>query len=180
MSVTAALLTVAAFLELPEQEGQKIELIDGEVVAMPLAGYAHEIVKSNFIQMLSVWRASNPIGRVFSETGFQLDEHNSPIPDVSFVRNERLSPDIQGLIQGAPDVAIEVVSSETAAQLERKISLYLAQGSKLVLAAFPQERAIRVHLPDGTARRLVSGSTLEAPDVLPGFSSPVDAFFEGV
>ena len=83
-------------------------------------------------------------------------EHNSPIPDVSFVRNERLSPDIQGLIQGAPDVAIVVVSSETAAQLERKINSYVKHGGKLVVVAFPDQRAIRVHLPDGTARRLVS------------------------
>ena len=180
MSVTAAPLTVEAFLELPEAEGQKIELIEGEVVAMARGGGVHEIVKSNFIQILSVWRVSNPISRVFSETAFQLDEHNTPIPDVSLLRQERLGPAGRGLLRGAPDVAIEVVSSETAAELERKVNLYLAHGSKLVLAAFPQERAVRVYVPGGVSRRLAAGDILEVLDVLPGFSSPVAAFFEGV
>jgi Uma2 family endonuclease len=180
MGVTAAPITVAEFLEMSLPEGHKTELIDGEVVTMPMAWYKHEAVKSNFSQDLSVWRASHPIGRVFCEAGFQLDEHNGLIPDVSFVRNERLGPDIQGPMQGAPDVAIEVVSSETAAQLERKVSLYLQHGSKLVVVAYPDQRALRVHRPDGTSRRLVSGDVLEAPDVLPGFSSPIEAFFEGI
>jgi Uma2 family endonuclease len=180
MGVTAAPITVAEFLEMSLPEGQKTELIDGEVVTMPMAWYKHERVKANFNRGFTAWSLGNPLGLVFNEAGFQLDEHNGLIPDVSFVRNEHLRPDIHGPMQGAPDVAIEVVSSETAAQLARKVALYLQHGSKLVMAAFPEQRELWVHRPDGTARRLGPGEILEAPDVLPGFSSPVEAFFEGI
>lgn len=180
MSVTAAPLTVEAFLELPEPEGQKIELIEGEVVAMGRGGYRHEKVKTNAYGTLKLWLARNPIGEVFAQTMFVLNPEASPIPDVSFVRNERLTPELEGHIQGAPDLAIEIVSSETAAELERKVSLYLAHGSKAVWTVFPKQRAIRVYTPGGASRKLEAHETLDAPELLPGFSGPVAALLQGV
>ena len=43
MGTTTALVTVQEFLALPEMEGQRMELIGGEVVTMPPAGDPHEI-----------------------------------------------------------------------------------------------------------------------------------------
>jgi Uma2 family endonuclease len=50
MSATAAPMTVDEFLELPEAEGEKVELIHGEVVSMAYAGFVHQRVKSNLIR----------------------------------------------------------------------------------------------------------------------------------
>src|ERR1700704_5027709 len=126
MATTTTALTVEDFLKLPEPEGQRTELIEGEVVAMGGGRYAHEIVKANVIEILVGWSIRHRIGKVFSETMFRLDAHNSPMPDVSFVLADRLTPGTEGLIVGAPELAIEVVSSESAAHLEKKIELYLA------------------------------------------------------
>src|ERR1039458_6320409 len=66
MSTTAAPMTVDEFLKLPEVEGEKMELIHGEVVSMAYAGFLHERVKSNLIKILSAWLGQNPFGQVFA------------------------------------------------------------------------------------------------------------------
>ena len=179
-ATTATPLTVEQFLELPEPEGQRFELIRGEVVAMGRGGYAHEKVKANFGRILNAWLAHNPSGEVFTETMFRLDEHNSPITDVSLVLKHRLVPGAEGPLTGAPDLAIEVVSSETASDLESKIDLYLAHGSQCVLAAYPKRRVLRVYDASGFSRKLEQHQVLEGLELLPGFSIPVLAIFEGV
>jgi Uma2 family endonuclease len=180
MGATTTLVTVQEFLQLPEPEGQRIELIGGEVVSMPRAGYPHEVTKSNLIQILAVWLAQHRDWKLFSETAFELDNYNSPIPDLSLVAMSRIRPGTKGLIQGAPDVAIEVVSSETATHLENKIELYFGHGTKSVWVAFPQQRVVRIFDLAGQSKKLEQHQTLEDPDVLPGFQIPVAAIFEGV
>ena len=179
-ATTATLLTVDQFQELPEREGERMELIHGEIVSMPVAGYPHEKTKANLSRILITWANINPIGQVFCETGFRLDEHNAPIPDVSLVLNHRLVPGTEGPLSGAPDLAIEVVSSETASHLETKIDLYLAHGSKAVLVAYPKQRVLRVFDASGLARKLECHQILEGIELLPGFTVPVAAVFEGV
>jgi len=180
MGATTTALTVEDFLRLPEPEGQRIELIEGEVVAMGRGGYAHEIAKANLIEILVAWAIRHRIGKVLSETTFRLDAHNSPIPDVSFVLAARLKPGTEGLIQGAPELAIEVVSSESAAHLEKKIELYLAHGGKAVWTVYPLQRVMWVYDAKGFARKLEADQAIEDAALLPGFSAPVSAIFDGV
>lgn len=121
MATASALLTVDEFLTLPEHEGERVELVEGEVVTMPGAGFPHERVKARVARLLGAWLTQNPLGEVFSETMYRLDEHNCLQPDVSVLLNERIRPGIEGLYPGAPDIAIEIVSSETAAYLQNKV-----------------------------------------------------------
>src|SRR5271154_739892 len=179
MGTTTTLVTVQEFLELPEAEGQRMELIGGEVASMGLAGYPHEITKGNLIEILAVWFAQNRTGKLLSETPFQIDEQNCLIPDVSVIARSRIVPGNSGVLQGAPELAIEVVSSETAARLEEKIELYLARGSKSVWVVFPETRVVRVFDAQGGSRKFERDQTLEDP-ALPGFSALVSAVFEGV
>jgi Uma2 family endonuclease len=180
MGATTMLVTVREFLELPEPEGQRLELIGGEVVTMGRGGMPHEVTKSRIIQILAVWLAQNPVGALFSETMFQLDEQNCLIPDVSVLRHGHTYPGGTGSIQGAPEIAIEVVSSEAAAHLENKIELYLFHGSKSVWVVFPKQRIVRVFDASGHSRKFEQNQTLEDPTALPGFRVPVSAIFEGL
>jgi Uma2 family endonuclease len=177
---TTTLVTVQEFLQMPEPEGQKLELIGGEVVSMGRGKIPHEVVKKNLNKILVVWLAQHPIAELFPETLYQLDEYNSLIPDLGVVFLGRLSPDSIGWIQAAPELAIEVVSpSETAARLERKIDLYLADKCKSVWVVFPEQRVIRIFDSNGQSRKFEQSQTLEDP-VLPGFSAPVSSIFEGI
>ena len=77
-------------------------------------------------------------------------------------------------------MAIEVVSSEKAADLCAKIELYLAHGSKSVWVAYPEQGRIWIYKPSGQGRLFEQNQILEDPDVLRGFSVPVSANFEGI
>jgi Uma2 family endonuclease len=177
MGATTTLVTVQEFLRLPEPDGQRIELIGGEVVTMGRGALPHEAAKKNLIRMLVLWLADHPLGEVWSETTFQLDEFNAPIPDVSVLFPGRISPG-STWIQGAPEIAIEIVSSESAATLEKKIELYLSHGGKSVWVVFPEHRVVRIFDTAGQARMFERHQILEDPNVLPGFSVPVSALFE--
>jgi len=172
-------MTVDEFLKLPEVEGQKKELIHGEVVSMAYAGFVHERVKSNLIKILSAWLGKHPLGQVFAETTYRL-ERDALAPDLSILRNERLTPITNDLPLGAPDLAIEVVSSETVARLRTKIDLYLEHGSKAVWVVHPEARLVEIHSANGQVTIFKQGQVLEDRDALPGFSTPLAAIFEGL
>jgi Uma2 family endonuclease len=177
---TTTLVTVQEFLQMPEPEGQKLELIGGEVVSMGRGKIPHEVVKKNLNKLLVVWLAQNPIAELFPETMYQLDEYTSLIPDLGVVFPGRPSPGSDGWIQDAPELAIEVVSpSETVVRLEKKIDLYLAHKSRSVWVVFPEQRAVRIFSVNGQSRKFEQNQTLEDP-VLPGFSTPVSAIFDGI
>lgn len=176
---TTTLVTVQEFLQMPEPEGQKLELIGGEVVSMGRGRIPHEFVKSNLIQILAVWLAQNPIARLFVETTFDLDEYNSLIPDLSVVFPGRIHPGNTGWMQAAPELAIEVVSSESAERLEEKIELYFAHGSRSVWVVYPKQRVVWVFDANGQSRKFEKSQALEDP-VLSGFSTPTSSIFEGI
>ncbi len=181
MSTAVSLLTVEEFLQLPEELDVKAELIEGVVVEMGRGRLRHELGKAEFNKFLTGYALGNPIGVVLSETLFVLGDGNAFQPDVSFVRTERLAgQDPEKNFQGAPDLAVEVVSSETAAQLERKVRLYLRAGSRAVWVAYPEERGVRAFHADGIARWLEGDQVLEEPDLLPGFAVKVSQLFEGI
>ena len=179
MGTTTTLVTVQEFLQLPEPEGQRLELIGGEVVSMGRGGRTHEFVKFNIAKVLFAWLLQNRSGKILTETAFQIDKRNSPIPDISFVSASGETVGGDGLLQGAPELAIEVVSSETAVRLEAKIELYLANGSKSVWVVFPEQRVVRIFSLDGQSKKFEQNQMLQDP-VLPGFSAPVSAIFEGI
>jgi Uma2 family endonuclease len=176
---TTTLVTVQEFLQMPEPEGQKLELIGGEVVSMGRGKIPHEVVKKNLNKILVLWLGQNPIAELFPETMYQLDKYNSLIPDLGVLFPGRLSPGTSGWIQAAPELAIEVVSSETADRLEQKIELYLAHGSRSVWVVYPKQRVIRIFDANGQSRKFEQSQTLEDP-ALPGFSAPVSSIFEGI
>jgi Uma2 family endonuclease len=180
MGATTTLVTVREFLDRPETEGLLEELIGGEVISMPRSGYPHEVTKSNIIQVLTAWSLENPSLRLFCEAAYQLDDRNCLIPDLSLLASDRIVPGSTGVFQRAPELAIEVVSSESAARLEDKIELYLAHGSRSVWVVYPNQRVERVFDANGGAKRFEQDQPLADAAVLPGFNVPTSAIFEGV
>lgn len=176
---TTTLVTVQEFLQMPEPEGQKLELIGGEVVSMGRGRIPHEVTKKNLTKILVLWLAEHPIAELFPETNYQLDEYNSLIPDLGVVFPGRFHPGSTGWMQGAPELAIEVVSSESAETLEEKIELYFAHGSRSVWVVYPKQRVVWVFDANGQSRKFEKSQALEDP-VLSGFSTPTSSIFEGI
>jgi len=177
------LLTSDQFLALPEefdQHGNRIkdELIGGEVVKMAFPSLPHDLIKNEINALLMQYLISNPqLGlKTLVEIGTHVSDYDAFMPDVSVVRRSRLFGETR-VFQGAPDLAIEVVSpSDTAKHLERKVDAYLQSGAKSVWIVFPEARSVTVHTRE-SVRKLKADQSIDDP-LLPGFSSPVSAFFE--
>jgi Uma2 family endonuclease len=151
-----------------------------EIVGVLGDGYPREVTKSNVNRVLSGWSLQRPAFRVFCETVFQVDEQNCLVPDVSVVQSTRIVPGSTGIFQGAPELAVEIVFSELATSLEHKIELYCSRGSKSVWVIYPELRVVQIFDASGCGKRFERDQPLTDPAVLPGFSIPTSAIFEGV
>jgi Uma2 family endonuclease len=175
---STTLLTLEQFEQLPEQDGVRYELKDGELVRMGTAKTGHERTKFRILRCLIAYILQQPIGEVYPESSFALSPSRVCIPDVAFLRGELVvKADPGHIFLCAPDLAIEVVSeSESALDLRQKIQDYLDAGTKTVWAVYPKVRVIAVYDQAGV-KELRADQILEAPDILPGFQATVGEFF---
>ncbi len=181
ISIGQQLLTVADYWRLPGTHMQRA-LVRGEVLETMPPGGRHGVIAAILCGLLRLWARSGPRGVVGVESGFVLGRNPDTVrgPDVFYVRQTRLP--VGGIPEGfweiSPDLAVEVISpSETAEEVREKVRDYLASGTPLVWVIYPRTEEVVVHTPDGLARSLAAGDTLDAPDVLSGFSCPVGELF---
>ena len=82
-------------------------------------------------------------------------------------------------IEGAPDLAIEVLSpSDTAEAMRCKMKQYFAAGARAVWLVYPESREVEVwESASGQARVQGEKDTLTQDSLLPGFSLAVNAIF---
>jgi Uma2 family endonuclease len=180
---TKTLLTIAEFDRLPQQEGLRYELDEGELLTMTFPNPRHNLVAINVQSLLREFVRAHSLGVVFpSDTGYILERDPGVLrgPDASFVRAGRLKDiDLEHNIPGAPDLAVEVVSPNDHAQdLNKKVKQYLKAGCQVVWVVYPVTREVEVFEAGGGVRRLTEADFLEAPDLLPGFRQPVRLLFE--
>jgi Uma2 family endonuclease len=181
---TKTLMTLQEFDALPD-DGLKHELNNGELVTMTLPAPWHNWVIRRIQLLIERYLEQHPVGQVFlPDTPFILSDPARPVtlrgPDLTFLSRERFAGlDLHKRIQGAADLTIEVVSpSDRPHELLQKVGQYLAAGGRLVWIVYPDERQVRVFEASGAMRILTESDTIDAPDLLPGFSTPISRFFE--
>ena len=173
-------MTAAEFAALPDDSENKRELIDGEVCEVASGGPIHETVKGNIsLEVAAFVKIHQPKARFQSETRYYLNDIDMFQPDVSLVLSGSLDPKGEGKITVVPDLAIEIVSSETAERLLHKIRVLLDSGSRAVVVIYPLDREVFVYRVNGAERILASG-TLRLEDVLPGFEVAASVIFDGI
>lgn len=163
-------------------DGHKYELVEGELVMSP-AGFRHGDISVRLTARLMNVVVPAGLGVVLdSSTGFKMQNGNLLSPDVSFVARERLRgmkslP--EGFFQGAPDLAVEVLSPGASKRhLEHKLNDYFTNGARLAWVIDPgQQNAVvyRGVVPDEV---LSLREQLEGDEVVPGFAIAVSDFFE--
>jgi Uma2 family endonuclease len=179
MGTAVTSLTIEKYLELPEGQTQRTELVRGAVVSRGTAKFSHERIKTLILEALLTYLAPRKQFKVLSETAYQLGHEDARIPDVSILSVKRFNEaDPDRLLKGSPELAVEIVSSETADDLDAKVTLYLGHGSQSVWVFYPNHRSVVIYRPDGTGRRLNGNGTLEEPVLLPGFQLPLQSLFQ--
>jgi len=177
---TKTLLTIEEFDQLPIQEGVLYELNQGELVTMTEPMPRHNWVRDNIARLMGNYVEARKLGKVFLETGYRLMPETVRIPDVSFVAADQVRTlDLDRRIEGAPALAVEVVSpTDLAQELTQKVRQYLAAGSKTVWVVYPKTREVQIFRADGSSFVRRESESLVEPELLPGFSLSVEAVFE--
>jgi Uma2 family endonuclease len=161
---------------------QHCELIAGELVMMSPAGFDHGRFASRIVAALENHATRRGLGVVTTaEAGFQLSQDPDTVraPDVAFVRAGRIPlGGVKGFFQGAPDLAVEVVSpTDRASEVAAKVQDWLRAGCSMVWVVDPENRAVAVHRSHNEITVLTAADTLTGGDALPEFSMPVAEIF---
>jgi Uma2 family endonuclease len=117
-----------------------------------------------------------------SEGGYVLaiDPDTEVAPDVGSIRAARFPAGFskRGLIEGAPDLAVEVISpSDSPADALRKQALCEREKVPLVWWADQEAQTLTVLKRGASARVLTREGTLDGGEVLPGFTLDLEAIF---
>jgi Uma2 family endonuclease len=171
------LLTAEDLYGLPD-EGEDYELVEGRLVVSEPPGWTHGDIAASFAAVLVPFVRARGLGRVVVESGYVLARGPDTVrgPDVSFVRADRLPARevAHRFYEGAPDLAIEIVSpDDRAPEIARKVSNYLTGGTRAVWVVYPRTRTVVVHPDDGPPRLHGPDDAIDGGDVLPGFTAPV-------
>lgn len=183
MTTNSKLMTADELLLLPD-DGMRHELIRGELRTMPPAGAGHGDHTSVFDGSLGPFVRTGKLGRVLAgEPGFVLttDPDTVRAPDVAFIRRSRLPEGRlpRGYFHGAPDLAVEVISpNDVYAEVEKKANEWLEHGTLVVFVVNPRRKVVAVHRPGQPAVILGMEDTLNAEDVVPGWSLAVRDLFD--
>ena len=173
-------LTLAEFLDLPEME-QRCELIDGvlHMAAFPIPD--HEFLSLLLGTYLNQQILFAGAGIVLGPTGLLLAENTLVRPDIIIIRAHRTGIVGPALIHGAPDIVVEVLSTNRRHDLARKRALYQAASipEYWLVDGDANTLAILSLGDDGIYRErliLTAADTLTTP-LFPDFTLPLAQLF---
>jgi Uma2 family endonuclease len=171
------LLTVADLEAFPDDDGNRYELIGGELFVSRGPGIPHQRVLLNLELGLGNYLRANPIGILVPGAGAIFSDYDAVIPDLAFVRNERWDQVVTGeKFTGALDLVIEILSPGTQNRqrdLSAKRQLYGKYGVKEYWIVDSENREVLVLRLQGQALEEIV--TLKADDEL---ISPLLSDFE--
>ncbi len=184
---TTRLITADELLVMPHRDEHgndcRLELIRGEVKRMSPTGGTHGILCTELAFALRSFVTPNGLGKVFgAETGFLVERNPDSVLgiDAAFVSSERMQSvqNLDKFIPFAPDLAVEVLSKgNTVAEINEKIALYFAAGSRQVWIVKPKRRTVEIYRSPIEVRILAEHDTLDGGDVLPGFGLKLSELF---
>lgn len=156
------------------------ELIKGELLTMPPPGDEHGAVTMNLTGPLFNHVKANNLGVLrAAETGFKLESNPDTVlaPDIAFIARDRVGDRVLGYRDGAPDLAVEVMSQwDSRPKSARKAALWLELGARSVWVVNPRQRTVEVWLANGE-KRLFHETDELVDDTVPGFCVKVSEIF---
>ena len=175
-------LTYEQFRELPD-DGKRYELIRGEVHLTPTPTNRHQLVLQNLVQSLGRIILRGKLGDVWTAPlDVRLGEDTALQPDLIFVSESRANIILENYINGAPDLAVEILSPSTAAHdRATKLALYGEAGVPEVWLIDPLAKTVEVLKLQGK-RYLVdsalAGDQKLASTQFPGWDLPLAQLFD--
>ena len=183
MVVAAQLEHIYTYTDLAAlpDDGQRYEIIGGELIASPALILAHQDIVGYFFHLLLGFVLERKPGKVYvAPTDVRFSPHNVVEPDVIFVRRDRQDILHRAYVNGALDLVAEVLSdsSRRRDQVQRH-ALYAMAGGPEYWLLDPAARTIAVlSLVDEQYVPLPAAETGQvASCVVPEFQIDAAAFF---
>jgi Uma2 family endonuclease len=178
MTVDVRVMTAETLAALPDDGFTRYELVNGELRTMGPAFGRHGLITNRTAWHLTNHVLSNRVGDVLTgEAGFVLRRNPDTVraPDVAFVRRGRLIQN--AYIDGAPDLAIEVLSThDRKREVQAKIREYLDAGGGMVILIDPENETADVHTPNAVTH-LSAADVIDGGEVVPGWRLPLSELF---
>ena len=178
------LLTVADLDAFPEDDGNRYELIEGELYVSRAPGIPHQRVLNNLILEFGQYLKTNPIGILVPGAGAVFSDYDAVIPDLCFVCHENWNQVVTGeRFTGAVDLVVEIVSPGGANRrrdFDAKRKLYGKYGVEEYWIVDNENLSVSIYRQEGKGLQEVT--TLTNDDeltsfVLPGFQIKVSTIF---
>lgn len=164
-----------------QDEGDRYELIEGELIPLSPSGEQHGTIVATLTVLLGHFILTHKLGRSYgAETGFVVSTNPDTVraPDFAFIRSKRLEglPGT-GYRHGSPDLAAEVISpGDSYSGMTEKALLWLGAGTREVWLLDPRKRTVSVYLSKEQIRVLTEEDSLSS-DLFPGWELPVGDLF---
>lgn len=172
--------------DLPSQDDNHYELLNGSIVMSPPAGWPHGNVEARIVHILSNCVLQHHLGEVLgSSAGYRFPSGDTVEPDVSFISSIRLqagpTPQRGKFLQIVPNLVVEILSTPTAARdRTEKKTIYERNGVEEYWIVDTDRRAITVFRLAGsrygTPLTVGSGEQLTST-VLPQLTFAVSEIF---
>lgn len=168
------------FVDLPQNVDKTFEFIGGEIFEVPSNAYSSELAGEIFYLIKHHLKQNKIAGHVTGEAGGYKIGGERYAPDVAYMPNTKQAVlDKEGYNSTPPDLAVEVLSSDSKAELSKlriKITNYLFVGTT-VWVVKPEEREIEVHQTGRAVIIYRKDDTLDGGDVLPDFKMKLTDVF---
>jgi Uma2 family endonuclease len=185
--VTVGFRFTSADLErMPDIEGVRYEIIDGDLHVTRAPGEPHQHVCTKLTVALGTWSAQSGAGLTLGCPGLVFSEDNDVIPDVVWISHGRraLALDEKDHYRLAPELVVEVLSPGSVNERrdrDLKRNLYSRQGVQEYWIADWMEHFVEVYRPGSggelqLAATLYDGDTLTSP-LLPGFACEISTLW---
>jgi Uma2 family endonuclease len=177
-------LTIADWDKMPYRDGNRYEIIEGELFVSCSPGLTHERVLINLILLIGNFLRANPIGTVVGNVGVILSNFSGVIPDLVVFLDEQADTIVKDdRLHGPPGLVIEILSPGSA-NIRRdrvtKLQLYAKHGVPEYWIVDPRNMILERYVDQDSSLTLLE--TLQYEDSLsttaiPGFSCQVSEIF---
>jgi Uma2 family endonuclease len=185
MNTASDLRLTNADLEAMPEDGNRYEVIDGELYVSSAPGFLHQSILINIVSAFLDYLREHPIGRIVPGVGVIFDDYNGVIPDLVFATYDRMRKTlVGGRYRAAPEIVIEILSpggSNERRDRHVKRSLYAARGVGEYWIVDPENRSVELHCRNEAGELLFEKSIRRGDELtsgfLPGFKVQVDTLF---
>ncbi len=174
--------TYEDYKNLPEDDPNRYELLEGELVVVPSPGESHQSISGNLFFLLYQFVKNNDLGKLYAAPFDVLLGDNVVQPDTMFISKDRIGIVTKENVRGAPDIVVEILSPATSAKdrgIKRRI--YARYGVAELWTVDPDKQTIEVAKLGKTGFETTGvykkGETLVS-STLPGLKLKLDEVFQ--